>query len=250
MRLGRFGLACLLGGLCAVGCRDRWATVRQELGPAADIATASMENLGWETSAGKVTSVRFSAVVTTYDKAGKSFTDLQEMVVDLKKDTIAAVGQSPQGRWEVRAYDRGTVRVRGSGDVDEQAVEARMGPTLVTLLHRIRGPYNLVGHRERARNAESMRVSGVPVIRVGVEGDNRKAIAYYFDATNGMLQYVTAGSDRPSGDGTITSYQYAALPNGRVFPKLVEQARLGEHVLVGGKPLFRVEISQVEMAVD
>ena len=250
MRVARLGLGVAVAAACLTGCQGRWAGIRQELGPAAEIGTAAMQNLGWDSQAGKLRKVGFSAVVTTYDKNGKSYTDLQKMVVDLKKDTLTAVGRSPQGPWRATAYDDGKFKLKAKRPVDKYEVTRRMAPTLATLLHRLRGPYNLVGHHEHARSAEAALIDGARVVRVSVDGDNRKAVAYYFDAATGMLRFVTAGADRPGRKGTVTVYRYAALPNGMAFPKLIKVARLGTHVLVGEEAIFQVEISGMRLDLN
>ncbi|HUS90509.1 MAG TPA: hypothetical protein VM695_01620 [Phycisphaerae bacterium] len=245
MRRAPLGMLCVMGTAMLCGCLSERERMMRRLGPAASITTASMDNLGWCKLGEKAEEVHFTAIVTSYDKAGRSYTDRQEMEVDLEDGTITSIGGTPQGSWQAAATESGKFSLKADRGVDEAKVEQRMGPTLLTLLHRLRGPYNLLGKRERARTAQDTRVDGQPVVRVAVEGDNRMAIAYYFDATLGVLKYVTAGGDRPGGDGTITLYEYDSLPDGVLFPKTIRVVRLGEHVLIGETPVFEVEISNV-----
>jgi len=217
----------------------------RRLGPAADIASASIDNLGWSRAGKRIDSARFTAIVTTYDEEDKSHTDRQEMFVNFKADTITAVGGTPQGSWKAVADDDGKFKLKAGKAVDKAEVTRRMAATLATLLHRLRGPYNLLGRRERVRTADATRVDGQDVVRVSVDGDNRKAIAYYFDAASGILKFVTAGADRAGREGTVTLYQYDSLPNGAAFPNRIRVARIGRHVLVGRQSVFEVEISDV-----
>ena len=246
MRTVGHGLLCLFGGGLLVGCQDAETRGMARLGPAGEIVRASMNNLGWSRSDAQLESARFTAVVTTYDEQGKSYTDRQEMVFDFADDRITAVGGTPQGRWRAAARGDGEFTLAADRDVNEGQVEARMAPTLVALLHRLRGPYNLLDRKEHARSADATRVVGQDVVRVGVDGDNRQAVAYYFDAASGILKFVTAGADRAGRKGTITEYRYDSHPNGMLFPSHVRLAHLGDHVLVGEKPIFEVEISDVE----
>jgi hypothetical protein len=245
MRRARPGWVGVLAGLVLLGCETSRERMVRRLGPAAQIASASIDNLGWSRDGKRIDSARFTAIVTTYDEEGRSYTDRQEMVVDFKADTITAVGGTPQGRWKAVADDDGKFKLKADKAVDEAKVAGRMRPTLATLLHRLRGPYNLLAGRERARTADATRVDGQDVVRVAVGGDNRRAIAYYFDAASGILRFVTAGADRPGGEGTVTLYQYDSLPNGVAFPNRIRVARIGKHVLVGKESVFEVEISHV-----
>jgi len=114
------------------------------------------------------------------------------------------------------------------------------------LLHRLRGPYNLLEGKESARAPQKDQVGGQEVIRVGVTGDNRMAVAYYFGSATGILKYVTAGADSPGSNGTVTSYEYCSLKNGATFPSLIQVNRIGRNVLLGETPVFQVEISDVK----
>ena len=133
--------------------------------------------------------------------------------------------------------------------VNTSLVRQRMGLVLPTLLHRLRGPYNLV-NGERPRTPQDTRVGGLPVVRVGVTGDNRNAVAYYFGPITGILKFVSAGADAPGGNGTITSYEYHSLPNGTTFPTLIRVNHIGRHVLLGETPIFQVEISNVKVSLN
>jgi len=240
---GRVGVLVVVA--LTAGCTTPRERMMRRLGPAAQIASASIDNLGWCRDGKRIESARFTAIVTTYDKDGKSYTDRQEMVADFKADTIAATGGTPQGAWRAVADDDGKFKLKADDDVDEARVTDRMAPTLAILLHRLRGPYNLLGKSERARTARTVSVDGQDVVRVSVDGDNRKAIAYYFDTASGILKFVTAGADRPGGDGTVTVYQYDSLPDGVAFPNRIKVTHIGRHVLVGDRGVFEIEISNV-----
>lgn len=245
MRTVRLGWVCLLGLVALAGCgptkHERGIAL---LGSANQIVTASIDNMGWSRPGAEIRSAHFTAIVTTYDEAGKSFTDRQEMAIDLVKVTITATGGTPQGTWTAQTDEAGQFEVKADKGVNVAVVTRRMAPTLLTLLRRIRGPYNLLGD-ERPRTVDSMRVAGQDVVRVSVGGDTRQAVAYYFDSASGILRYVTALADRPAAKGTVTDYQYQSLPNGVLFPSKIKVAHLGQFVLIGEKPICEVEISHV-----
>jgi len=241
-------LGIAVGAAALAGCESPRARLIRELGPAGPVIVASIDNLGWGLPL-KLKTVGFTAVVTTWDARGKPYADQQKVTVDWPRDTIVSRGATPQGNWTLTARrdaEGGTrVKVEADDAVDAAAVERRNGPVLLALLHRLRGPYNLIGRNERPRGLSEAEVVGRELWRVGVEGDNSRAIAYYFDRSNVMLQLVTAGADRPGRKGTVTVYRYEALPNGAAFPKTLRVVDIGKHVLVGDTPVWLVEISDV-----
>jgi len=246
MRRAPLGMVCLLAAALLAGCLSERERMMRRLGPAARITSASLDNLGWSRLGEQAEEVRFTAIVATYDKEGKSYTDRQEMEVDFEKGAISSVGGTPQGSWEASINEKGKFKLKADDGVDTYKVVARMRPTLATLLHRLKGPQNLIDGPERARTADETRVDGQAVVRVAVEGDNRMAVAYYFDSATGILKFVTAGADRAGGDGTVTIYEYDSMPNGVLFPKLIKVVRIGRHVLVGQTPVSEVETSNVQ----
>jgi hypothetical protein len=227
------------------GC-DNYRMAESRLGPASAIVSASVANLGWrKVFGGAPGAVSFTAIVTTYDKDGQKYTDRQKMVADLGAGAISASGATPLGAWTARAGRAGLTSTEADPRVDTALVSRRMGMVLPVLLHRLRGPYNLLDGPEVARSGQKAQVGGVPVVRVGVTGDNSQAVAYYFEPATGILKYVTAGADAPGGDGTVTSYEYRSHKNGATFPCLIRVDRIGKNVLLGEVPVFQVELSDV-----
>lgn len=246
MRTVRLGLICLFAAACPAGCAE-YHKAAMKLGPASDVVSASIENLGWTKAfGGRLGSASFVAIVTTYDKDGHKYADRQEMVVDLAANRITAAGATPQGTWKATAGPGGAFSVDAHAGVNTGLVSRRMGSALAILRHRLRGPYNLLEGKESARAPQKDQVGGLPVIRVGVTGDNRMAVAYYFGSATGILKYVTAGTDSPGSNGTVTSYEYRSLKNGATFPSLIQVNRIGRNVLLGETPVFQVEISDVK----
>jgi hypothetical protein len=249
MLKARLVLAIATCGLILAGCEASHDRVFRELGSAGPIVVASIRNLGWGLPLRQgARDVRFSAIVTTWNEEGKSFADRQEMTADLVDGRIVSRGLGPRGGWTVtatlpRGGGKGDVAVEAQPGVEADAVRKRMGPTLLTLLHRLRGAYNLVDS-ERGRDGRQASVAGRDLVHVGV--NSPQAAGYYFDAGNGMLQFVTAGADAPGRDGTVTVYQYAALPDGAAFPKTVQIVKIGKHVLVGQTPVAMFEITNVK----
>ncbi len=246
MRTVRLGLICLFAAAFPAGCVEYNKTTT-ELGPASDVVSSSIGNLGWTKAfGGRLGKASFVAIVTTYDKDGHKYTDRQKMVVDLAANRITTAGATPQGTWKASVTGDGTFSVDAQAGINAASVRQRMKPMLAMLLHRLRGPYNLLADREKARSPRKTQVGGLPVIRVGVTGDNRMAIAYYFGSATGILKYVTAGGDSPGSTGTVTTYEYRSLKNGATFPSVINVNRLGRNVLLGETPVFHVELSNVK----
>jgi len=236
------GLLCL-AVLC--GCAGG---VRVEGGPegldAGRVVEAGIDCMGGRRAWRAAGDIIADVVVTVYDEAGRPYSNRHRQRIDVTGGTIVATARTPQGRWTARAHDS---RCRLSGWSGEAATEARISSALAMLSHRIRGPLNLLGAGERPGQARRMRVGGVDVIRVGVAGETSNALAYYFDAGDGMLRFVTAGADEPGGDGTVTLYEYAILPGGLAFPKRICVVTVGRHVLIGARPVLVAEFAAVEV---
>ena len=250
MRFTREAVAGVLGILLVAGCelngsRDPYAGY--ELGPARDAVAASVEAIGGLNAWRKVSTVRATAVVTLYDQAGTAYVDRQEHEIDLGAGRIVALGMAGRGSWRAEAYEDGRGGVTVSGAPMPAAAQKRLIEALSRLARRTGGPMNLLAGGERVRTARPVNVGGHDLVRVGVDGDNQRATAYYFTREGGLLRMVTEGADSPGKDGTVTQYTYKVLPNGLAFPARIRVVRIGRHVLVGSRPVMDVEFSNVRI---
>lgn len=215
-----------------------------DLGQAESIVVMSVEWMGGLAEWRKVDTVRADALLTIYDARGQASVSRQEQTIDLGAGTITAEERTPQGPLRIKA---------GIDDIPPAPGGAAWA--LATLAHRVRGPLQLLGHAEQVESARPRRLGGHDVIRVAVKGEGCVASAYYFDATTGMLRYVTAGGDSPGDEGTVTAYEYmplgpqgGTLPSGgKVFPRRITIVSIGEHVLIGDEPLLEVTYSNVSL---
>jgi len=233
-------------GACLVGCQDPNPYKRFNLGPAEKTVAGAVEAMGGLKAWQGLRQVRAVGMVTWHDPSGKTYTNSQEYWFDFAAGTLKATGRTPRGRWRAVVDEEGNLLERTGLDAAGVGSE-RTVATLVTILHRVAGPLNLLGKSERVAGAEALRVDGVAMTRVPVAGDTHRAAAYYFDGATSLLAMVTAGADRPGGEGTVTLYTYAKHPGGLAFPTRLRIIEIGRHVLVGATPVLEVEFSEVSL---
>jgi len=246
MSLLRVAGAAAMGVAVLTGCQEADPYGPFHLGPARDVVADCVDAMGGLRAWQGVGEVRAAAVATWYDASGRAFADRFRVRFDLRGGTVRAEGATPRGDWRAVVNDDG--ELTSAAGLDATIVgPQRTAETLAVLLHRVRGPLNLLGRRERVHAAGEVKVDGERMTRVSVDGDNRQAIAYYFDRQSNLLRMVSSGADAPGREGTVTLYQYAHGPDGRAFPSKVRLVRIGQHVLVGEEPVVEVAFSEVEI---
>jgi len=252
MNCGRFGVMCLAGLVLLAGCAPAASrgggkplAMTADLGPARDILAACMESMGGMAAWQKVGKIRATAVVTMYDFQDIPFVNIQKLVLDLRAGTLDVESNSPLGTWTLTATTEGycDLQVSGAWPTDERIL--LIASTAATLLHRLRGPLNLLITDERPGGVQPTRFAGSDVTRVGVEDDTRWAAAYYFDSTTGLLKYLTSRADEPFSYGTVTLYEYQMLPNGMAFPRTLRVVALGDHAMIGEQVLLEADFTNV-----
>ena len=245
MTVLRYFTALLAAGVllsgCASGKTDAYGKYR--LGASRDVVAAAVESMGglkmWESAS----SIRADAVVTSYDAGGTAYTNRYKLTVDLKAETITAEADEAVGSWRAVVDTEGNCRLAESGFRADEATQKRIASSLAIILHRLRGPLNMLSGNERAKTPARRRLGGEEVIRVGVTDFKGDAVAYYFDPASSHLKYVTAGADKPGRRGTITRLTYTALPSAAALPKHIEVFRIGRYVLLGRWPVLEATLS-------
>lgn len=254
--------ACLLTGLALAaglltGCggdEEIGVWDRYDLGPGEEIVRESVSQIGGLEAWQDVDRVEADAVVTVYDIGGGAWHTRQDQTYRLRGRErfgrggwVSADVQSGRGQWRIRVDEQGEGSFEAPGqDVPEQ-IRRRFASSLGLLLHRVRGPLNLLDPEEQVASAEPVRLGGRDYVRVGVSGDPSQAIAYYFDVDDGLLRYVTAGSEAPGGEGTVTIYDWKLLSGGMAFPDRIRVVELGQNVLVGDEPVLEADFGTVRM---
>ncbi len=238
--------ALLVGGFALVGCQSSPLDAYRpyKLGPALEIVATSVENAGGLKAFKSVRAIRTNAVIVIHDKGGR-YVSRQKQVIDINGGIIEASASTGRGPWHATVRDSG--RYSFSGSTAGGAGSRQLVSVLATLLHRVRGPLNLLGMGERVMAAEKTRLAGYDVVRVCVEGGYQRAKAYYFDATTGEMRFVACGAKEPGQSGTVTAYEYTILPNGMTFPKRIEVFEIGKNVLIGEKLILEADFADVEV---
>ncbi len=236
----------ICAGALTAGCSPTDPLAKYRLGPAKKIVGVCMSTMGglrrWETL-GRVTA---DAVVSRYDTTGRAYVNRLKLDMDFRNDRIKAVAQTGTGGWSASSDKSGLCRLKASGGGKDVRAEL-IGEMLGKILHRASGPMNLLVGGERVKGAKPARIGGYDVIRVGASGGESGAAAYYFDATSGLLRYVTCGADSPGKGGTITIYEYVMQPNGMAFPQRIRIMEIGQRAMISRKPNLEIEFYNVVM---
>jgi hypothetical protein len=245
MKIARFCVLPLVG-LVVCGCRtDGLKTYeRYNLGEACQTVALSVEAMGGLSRWKGIGEIRTSALMTIYDDGGPAYVNRQQQRIDVHGDSIATRAETARGRWQATYSHGGSFSLSGAAALD-QISPRKVRESLAIVLHRVRGPFNLIHKAEKPLLVKKVWANSQDMVRVGVTGGEEGVKAYYFDATDGLLRMVTAGTDSPGREGTVTLYTYQKLPDGIVFPSKIRVVRTGEHVLVGKTPVMEVEFSEV-----
>jgi len=230
----------------AAGCPSSDPYAKYRLGAARDVVAGSVQAIGGLEPWQDAEKVHVTAVVTCFAEDGRAITNRQQQTYDLEDQTITATAETPNGRWSA------TVGIDGKVYESDNLDAAVPGPkrtieALAVMLHRVLGPLNFLEGLERPHSVHEVRVAGEYLDRVTVMGDNRRAVAYYFDRQTHLLRLVTSGADSAGREGTVTLYQYRMLPDGRMFPGEIRVVNIGRHVLIGQTPVLTVEFSDVRI---
>lgn len=245
MKIARFCVIPLVG-LVLCGCRPVGlkAYERYKLGEARETVAASVEAMGGLSVWKRIGEIRTSALMTIYDDGGRAYVNRQQQRIDVNGNSIVAKARTARGRWRATYRHGGRFSLSGAAALD-QISPRKVRELLAIVLHRVRGPFNLLHNAEKPLTVKKVWANSQDMVRVGVTGGEAGIKAYYFDAADGLLRMVTAGTDIPGREGTVTLYTYQKLPDGIVFPSKIRVVRTGEHVLVGKIPVMEVEFSEV-----
>lgn len=245
MKIARFCVIPLVG-LVLCGCRPVGvkAYERYKLGEARETVAASVEAMGGLSVWKRIGEIRTSALMTIYDDGGRAYVNRQQQRIDVNGNSIVAKARTARGRWRATYRHGGRFSLSGAAALD-QISPRKVRELLAIVLHRVRGPFNLIHNAEKPLTVKKVWANSQDMVRVGVTGGEAGIKAYYFDAADGLLRMVTAGTDIPGREGTVTLYTYQRLPDGIVFPSKIRVVRTGEHVLVGKIPVMEVEFSEV-----
>jgi len=217
-----------------------------DLGQAGPIVRRSLEAAGGRRPMHEVAAVSADVALTVHPESGAVYLLPHRLEADLLSSRLKASGRTPMGRWQAVVDPQGRYRLLSYGLSKVDMERELLGKVLGLVLHRLRGPVNLLDVDRPLRAARAL-VGGVAVIRVGVEGRPEQAMAYYFDAGSGLLRFITTGADQPGGEGTVTIYEYSRMADGRMFPHRLRAVKIGRLVLIGDEPVWEADLSNVSL---
>ena len=188
------------------------------------------------------------AVVTVYDEAGAGRVRGHEFVIYPRYGRIEAAGRVSGGKWRASVTLDGDsqIRVRGDGTLSSSQRE-QITRYLRLILHRVRGPLNLMGGGEQSVDHAEVFVAAYSLDRVLADGRTDLASAYFFDAKTGELRMVTAGDYEIPGAGTVTLYENAPTKQGVVLPSALQVVALGDSSFVGDRKILSVRFENLEI---
>ncbi len=237
--------------LALAGCsRPESQDSRQEmqlshLGPARGVVLAAIDALGGQANWQQAGAIHAKATVTVVDPDGRAEISFQRQEIDVSAGRLSAVADAGSGQWRAVVNTRGDL-LWGTRRLPRGEPRTHLiAESLAMLLRRVQGPFALVTGQVTCTSVTPARLEGRRVLRVAVDAPKTGETAYYFDEGTGLLAYVTAGSERPGDDGTVTMYRYAAVNGGATFPVTVRVVRTGKYVLLGSEAVLEAEFSSV-----
>lgn len=238
-------LILALGTCLWVGCAGTFANCHPSSGSA---VAKAIDNVGGLPRWQKAKTISSDALVTIYDEQGQAHITKQRHTFDVQEGRLTATATLPDGSWQAVVYlpKRGKDSFKSDGVTLTAPEQLRLLAAMHTVLERAFGPMNFcLG--EKAGKEEMSRVEGTDMIRVAVDSSPQGSVAYYLDAQDLVLSYITTGADRPGGKGTITRYRWQMASNGLSFPASIEVLTLGRDVLIGDAPILELAYGKVEV---
>ena len=172
--------------------------------------------------------------------------------IDLDAGLMSARGNLPGGYWSARvAMDGWAITrplaigwVRTHDDLElTKAQKAELVDMLRLILHRVRGPINLLGGGEEIVEVQEVFVAGYDAIRMTVSGRPEEALGYFF--ADGQLRMVTQGAIEPGQQGKATVYTTQRTVSGAIQPAGFEVMLIGRDSLIGRQKIMSVRLTDM-----
>ena len=243
----RMGLAAVLAGLAwMAGCE------KPAPDPDAQAARSALQR-GLDASGTaeqwkRAVPVRSAVLVSFYEPDGGANIRRMEIRVNPLAGEMTAWGITPLGPWQlsVRQKDDGTFDMLYEGPDDEAS--GWLPRAMAMLLHRIRGPLNVLRGPEQAVSVGPADVGGIDeaLTRVGVDSSASasRTQAYYFDAESNRLRLITTHGDTPGQEGLVSEIEFAESPELPILPSRIRIYRIGEFALIGSEKILEATFSR------
>jgi hypothetical protein len=244
MKSLQFSCLSVALSLLVTGCHPTYD--QAQLGPSRPTVQASVNSMGGLEAWNGVQEVRATALITTYDQ-GQPTIDRATLRLTLLPRKLQAAAPAGEGLWRATISQDGKCDFRTVGYTATPQERQRICQALAVLLNRMPGALNLVQTPQRVTGVTYLTVLDQKLVRVAVKDRTSDTKAYYFEQASKVLRFVTAGADKPGGEGTVTLYEYQRLPGGLSFPKSLRVVHLGTDVLIGDKPVLDAEFTNLKL---
>ncbi len=241
------GVAAVLAGLA-------WTAGCEKPAPDPDVQAARSALQRGQDASGTVQQwrravpVRSVVLVSFYEPDGAANIRRMEIRVNPLAGEMTAWGITPLGPWQlsVRQKDDGTFDMLYEGPDDDAS--GWLPRAMAMLLHRIRGPLNVLRGPEQTVSVGPADVGGIDeaLTRVGVDASASAARtqAYYFDAKSNRLRLITTHADTPGQEGLVSEIEFAESPDLPTLPRQIRIHRIGEFALIGPEKVLEATFSR------
>lgn len=220
---------------------------REPSSQAEQVIRESLSRNGGAKSLQEISSISGTALVKLYDNEGQATIRGQEFTAYPRWGFIQASGRVSGGSWH--AY----VTLAGAGVVTSNLDGGLSGPEkqqiedyLRLILHRLRGPMNLLGGGEEPGEVTTVFVASRSMRRIAASGRTDLAKAYFFDERYRDLRLITDGKDTPPGTGTVTVLTNQRV-DGFLLPVTMEVVDAGRDSLIGARTRMTVQLQDVRV---
>ncbi|MFW5840470.1 MAG: hypothetical protein ACOCZE_07810 [Planctomycetota bacterium] len=249
MRWQRIGWIVLAGSMALAGCENAsFSTDQQSLeqldettGP---VVRSAIDAVGGPEAWSRLGQIRMHLVLSVFDPSRGRYVLSGRALLDVPTGKLTVWSQTARGPWKV-TVNRYDASAGEDTNLPAQRRQAIVG-ALSQVAHRLYGPWNLVGPAEKPRLTGPAMVGGLRMARLHVTENTRQTQAYYVDPQTNLLRFVTAGSDIPGEQGSVTIYQWTDLPDGLRLPARMESRSIGRYVLLGDDPIWQVELLDLQ----
>ena len=195
----------------------------------------------------EVSRITGSALVKLYDDEGRATVRGQQFTAYPRWGLIQAQGRLGGGSWRAMVSVAGVGLVTTSGDASlDSAEKERIENYLRLILHRLRGPMNLLGGGEKPVEVKTVFVAGRAMRRIAATGRPELAKAYFFDERYRDLRLITDGKDTLPGSGTVTVLNNQRV-DGYLLPVSMQVVEVGKDSLIGERTRMSVRLENVHV---
>ncbi len=226
---------CVGGGLGPVNV--------EQLGEAAPALMAAAETHNTQARR-NVAAIEADALITRYDGATE-VVSVQRLRIEPARGRIRSTALYPGGSWQATVGLDGDADFQTTGRVQlTEAQQAEIASYLRLILHRVRGPLNLLGGGERPVGVTEVFQAGLRADRVESTGRRELARGYFFELPDHELRMITAGGLEAGQQGTVSRLWNSEF-DGLLLPVAIRVTSLGGDSLLGDRRLMDVEFNRV-----